>query len=88
MGREARIEYVPMPEALRGKYQYRTQADMRRLRAAGWSAPATPVDAAVRDYVVRHLEPDRRLGDEAPDAEARACTAWSQPCAPHRARPS
>ena len=71
MGREARIEYMPMPEALRGKYQYRTQADTRRLRDSGWSAPATPVEHAVRDYVVRHLEPDRRLGDEARDEGAR-----------------
>jgi ADP-L-glycero-D-manno-heptose 6-epimerase len=72
MGREARIEYVPMPEALRGKYQYRTQADTRRLRASGWTAAATPIEQAVRDYVERHLEPDLRLGDEARGAEASA----------------
>ncbi len=72
MGREPRIEYVPMPEALRGKYQYRTQADTRRLRASGWTAPATPVEHAVQDYVEHHLEPDLRLGDEARGAEASA----------------
>jgi ADP-L-glycero-D-manno-heptose 6-epimerase len=72
MGREARIEYVPMPEALRGKYQYRTQADTRRLRASGWTAAATPIEQAVRDYVERHLEPDLRLGAAARGAEASA----------------
>jgi ADP-L-glycero-D-manno-heptose 6-epimerase len=53
-----------MPEALRGKYQYRTQADTGKLRAAGWSATPLAVEEAVRDYVVQYLAHDRRLGDE------------------------
>lgn len=64
LGREPRIEYVPMPEALRGKYQYRTQADTAKLAASGWTTPAMPVEDAVRDYVANYLEHDRRLGDE------------------------
>jgi ADP-L-glycero-D-manno-heptose 6-epimerase len=35
------IDYIDMPEAMRGRYQYFTQADLGRLRAAGWQAPMT-----------------------------------------------
>jgi len=64
MGREPRIEYVEMPEALRGKYQYFTQADIGRLRATGFEHNITPLDKAVADYVKNYLIPDGRLGDE------------------------
>lgn len=64
MGREPRIEYVEMPEALRGKYQYFTQADIGRLRATGFDRHITPLDEAVADYVKNYLMPDGRLGDE------------------------
>ena len=36
LGREPRIEYVDMPESIREKYQYFTQADIRKLLAAGY----------------------------------------------------
>lgn len=51
MGREPRIEFIEMPESLRGKYQYRTEADISKLRRAGYRAPMTPLEAGVRDYV-------------------------------------
>ena len=63
MEREPRITYVDMPDALRAKYQYHTLADVGKLRASGYDAPATPLTEAVRDYVVNYLVPDRRLGD-------------------------
>jgi ADP-L-glycero-D-manno-heptose 6-epimerase len=44
-----------MPEVLRGKYQYYTQADMSRLRAAGYDAPMTPLEDGVADYVAGYL---------------------------------
>ena len=50
-GRPARIEYFDMPEAIRDAYQYHTQAEMGRLRAAGYDAPFTPVHEGVADYV-------------------------------------
>lgn len=62
--REPRIEYIEMPEVLRGKYQYFTQACIGKIRASGYAAPMTPLAAAVRDYVIQYLIPDRRLGDE------------------------
>jgi ADP-L-glycero-D-manno-heptose 6-epimerase len=50
-----------MPETIRGKYQYFTQADISRLRAAGYQAPVTSLEAAVKDYVRNYLTPDQRL---------------------------
>ena len=66
MGREPEIEFIEMPEAMRGRYQYYTCADISRLRTTGYDAPTTPLDAAVADYVKGYLDPDHRLGDERP----------------------
>jgi ADP-L-glycero-D-manno-heptose 6-epimerase len=57
------IEYVPMPEELRGKYQYHTELDMSKMREAGFSAPVATLEDAVADYVRNYLEPERLLGD-------------------------
>jgi len=54
-GREPRIDYVDLPAALSGRYQYFTQARMDRLRAEGWNAPATSLEDAVEDYIARYL---------------------------------
>ncbi len=63
LGLPPRIEFVDMPEALREKYQYFTQADLSRLRATGYDQPPTPLSEAVWEYVTRYLADDRRLGD-------------------------
>jgi ADP-L-glycero-D-manno-heptose 6-epimerase len=56
---EERIEFVEMPEELRGRYQYFTQAPMERLRAAGYERPFTPLEAGIADYVENYLsQPD------------------------------
>jgi ADP-L-glycero-D-manno-heptose 6-epimerase len=55
MGRKPKIEYIEMPEALQGRYQYFTQADMTRLRAAGYRQPFTSLEDAVSDYVNGYL---------------------------------
>ncbi len=49
-GREPVIEYIDMPETLRDKYQYFTQADMTRLRASGWNAPFMSLEDGVAAY--------------------------------------
>lgn len=51
VNRPANIEYVPMPESLRERYQYFTQAPMEALRRAGFEKPFTPVSDAVVKYV-------------------------------------
>jgi ADP-L-glycero-D-manno-heptose 6-epimerase len=50
-----------MPEAIRAKYQYFTQADISRLRAAGYKAPVTSLEDAVKYYVRNYLAEDQRL---------------------------
>lgn len=54
-GREPDIHYRDMPEGLRDRYQYFTEADMSRMRAAGFTAPMTSLEAGVADYVGRYL---------------------------------
>ena len=54
-----------MPEAIRDKYQYFTQANIGKLHATGYQTPITELDEAVRDYVVNYLVRDASLGDEA-----------------------
>ena len=50
-----RVEFIDMPAALRGHYQSFTEAPMRRLRAAGYLAPFTPLEEGVRRYVQEFL---------------------------------
>ena len=59
--REPKIEFIEMPESIRDKYQYFTQANLGRLRAAGYTAPVTSLEDAVSDYVRNYLVPDKRL---------------------------
>ncbi|MDB5073295.1 MAG: rfaD [Candidatus Eremiobacteraeota bacterium] len=65
-----RIEYVEMPEVLRGKYQYRTVATIDRLRAAGYVQPLTTLEDAVRDYVRGYLVTGTVLGSETAGASS------------------
>jgi ADP-L-glycero-D-manno-heptose 6-epimerase len=62
LGREPVIKYVPMPDHLKGKYQYHTEAAMAKVRAAGYGRPFTGLEAAVADYVKNHLVTGRHLG--------------------------
>ena len=55
------IKFIEMPEAIRDKYQYFTQANLMRLRGTGYSTPVTSLENAVNDYVRKYLVPDRRL---------------------------
>lgn len=51
VGKKPVIRFVDMPESIRDKYQYYTQADMSKLRAAGYKAGFTSIEEGVRDYV-------------------------------------
>lgn len=57
-GREPKINYMDMPENLRGKYQYFTQADMGKLRAAGYDKPLTGLEEGIAQYVQTYLSQD------------------------------
>ncbi|MDI1242270.1 MAG: ADP-glyceromanno-heptose 6-epimerase [bacterium] len=58
-----KLEFVDMPEHLRGRYQYHTQANLTRIREAGHGAESTALDSAVADYIQNYLVPQRHLGD-------------------------
>jgi ADP-L-glycero-D-manno-heptose 6-epimerase len=51
LGREPAITFVDMPDALRAKYQYFTQADTKKLRAAGYAHEFASLESNVADYV-------------------------------------
>ncbi len=57
IGREARIEFIDIPASLRAHYQYFTEADLARLRGAGYGAPFTDLVEGVR----RTFEEEARL---------------------------
>jgi ADP-L-glycero-D-manno-heptose 6-epimerase len=55
MAREPNITYIDMPQDLQGKYQYFTQANMDKLRKAGYKTPFTSLEDGVKDYVQNYL---------------------------------
>ncbi len=61
LGKEPRIEYIPMPETLRDKYQYYTCADTEKLRAAGCTHQCMALEDAVSDYLRNYLATGARL---------------------------
>jgi ADP-L-glycero-D-manno-heptose 6-epimerase len=65
LGKKSKIEFIEMPETIREKYQYFTQADISRLRAAGYKEKVTSLEDAVADYVQNYLVPDKRLDPSA-----------------------
>lgn len=54
-GHEPSIKYIDMPQDLHGKYQYFTEANMTKLRAAGYTQPFHSLEDGVRDYVQNYL---------------------------------
>ncbi len=63
MERPVSIEYIDMPESIRNTYQYRTCADISKIRATGYSAAIGSVEESVHDYIRNYLVPGKRLGD-------------------------
>jgi len=56
LGAAANIQYVDMPEAIRGSYQYFTEGDVDRLRRAGYNGGFTALEDAVGTYVRDYLD--------------------------------
>lgn len=58
-GKEPSIAYIDMPEVIRDRYQYFTEASMERIRAVGFNGQSTPLEEGVRRYVQEFLsKPD------------------------------
>jgi len=56
LGTAPNIQYVDMPEAVRGSYQYFTQSDVDRLQRAGYNGGFTALEDAVDTYVKGFLD--------------------------------
>jgi ADP-L-glycero-D-manno-heptose 6-epimerase len=60
LGTRPNIEYIDMPEKIRGSYQYFTQSEVDRLCRAGYNGGFTRLEDAVKAYVGDYLDrPDR-----------------------------
>lgn len=64
LGTEDNIRFVEMPEILRDKYQYFTEAKIDKLRNAGYRNEQFSLEEAVKDYVSNYLVPNTRLGSQ------------------------
>lgn len=54
---EPNIVFIEMPEDIRDKYQYFTEANMGKLQRAGYNAPFSSLEEGVDDYVRHYLRP-------------------------------
>jgi ADP-L-glycero-D-manno-heptose 6-epimerase len=61
LGKTPKVEFIEMPESIRDKYQYFTEANIDRLKATGYKGPSYTLETAVEDYIQNYLIPDRRL---------------------------
>ncbi len=61
--KEKQIVYITMPEEIRATYQYHTEAEMEKLRRAGYDRPVASLEEGIRDYVVNYLVPGRYLAE-------------------------
>jgi ADP-L-glycero-D-manno-heptose 6-epimerase len=55
MNLEPKLGFIDTPEDIRDKYQYYTQAEMGKLRMAGYTRNFMPLAEGVPDYVTRYL---------------------------------
>ncbi len=56
IGCKPNIEYIDMPVSIRNQYQYFTQADISKLRRAGYGRQTMSLEDAIRDYVQNYLK--------------------------------
>jgi ADP-L-glycero-D-manno-heptose 6-epimerase len=56
-GLKPNIEFIDMPEDIRDKYQYFTEANMNKLRSAGYDKSFSTLEEGVQDYVTNYLVP-------------------------------
>lgn len=61
LGEEMKIQWVDLPEELRSRYQYFTEAPMERWKEQSLSAPKHTLESGVADYIVEHLEKGKFL---------------------------
>ena len=62
LNKPVNIEYVDLPEHLREKYQYFTEANMNKIKKAGFNSSITSLEEGVADYVKNYLLGKQFLG--------------------------
>jgi ADP-L-glycero-D-manno-heptose 6-epimerase len=58
LGMDTQIKYIDMPEDIRDKYQYFTEAEMEKIRLAGYASPLYSLEEGINDYVKNYLGPN------------------------------
>jgi ADP-L-glycero-D-manno-heptose 6-epimerase len=62
VGKPVDIEFIDMPEDIRDKYQYFTQANLKKLKSVGYTKTAMNVREGVTDYIKNYLLKDVYFG--------------------------
>jgi len=62
MNKPVNIEYIEMPESMRNKYQYFTEAKNSKIKNAGYNKPIHSLEEGITDYVNAYLKKDLYLG--------------------------
>lgn len=58
-----RIQYIDMPDNVKNQYQYFTEANITKLRNAGYTEEFTSLEDGVKDYIQNYLIPNKHLAD-------------------------
>jgi ADP-L-glycero-D-manno-heptose 6-epimerase len=61
LGKPVKIDYIDLPSHLKSKYQYFTEADISKIKKAGYSHPPFSLEDGVADYVKNYLLQDKYL---------------------------
>jgi ADP-L-glycero-D-manno-heptose 6-epimerase len=64
VGKPVNIEFIDMPEHLAEKYQYFTEANLEKIKKAGYLNPLYTLEEGVTDYVQNYLMKRKLLGEE------------------------
>ena len=60
---KSEVRFIEMPEILREKYQYFTEAKIKKLETNGYPIRLFSLEDAVKDYVTNYLVPNQTLGN-------------------------
>ena len=61
LGKPLEIDYIDLPPHLKFKYQYFTEADISKIKKAGYAQPLFSLEDGVNDYVINYLVQNKYL---------------------------
>jgi ADP-L-glycero-D-manno-heptose 6-epimerase len=59
MDLNAEIQYIDMPEDIRNTYQYYTQAEMQKIKTAGYNEKMYSLEKGINDYIRNYLSKNK-----------------------------